>query len=94
MSRTGDCWNNAVAESFFSTIKRALIERTVYATHDAAVASIADIERFYNLRRCHSHLDYISEPARVSRRLLFLEGEEPWRDRKASQQRCESGRFD
>ncbi len=61
MSRKGDCWDNAVAESFFATIKAELIEHTVYATHDAAIASIADyIERFYNPQRRHSHLDYIS----------------------------------
>lgn len=61
MSRKGDCWDNAVAESFFATIKAELIEHTVYATRDAAIASIADyIERFYNPQRRHSHLDYIS----------------------------------
>lgn len=61
MSRKGDCWDNAVAESFLATIKTELIEHTLYATHDAAIASIADyIERFYNPQRRHSHLDYLS----------------------------------
>ena len=61
MSRKGDCWDNAVAESFFATIKAELIEHTVYATRDAAIASIADyIEHFYNPQRRHSYLDYIS----------------------------------
>jgi transposase InsO family protein len=61
MSRKGDCWDNAVAESFFATIKAELIEHTAYATRDAAIASIADyIERFYNPQRRHSHLDYVS----------------------------------
>jgi len=61
MSRKGDCWDNAVAESFFATIKAELIEHAVYATHDAAIASIADyIECFYNPQRRHSHLDYVS----------------------------------
>ena len=61
MSRKGDCWDNAVAESFFATIKAELTEHTVYRTHEAAIASIAEyIERFYNPQRRHSHLNYIS----------------------------------
>ncbi len=61
MSRKGDCWDNAVAESFFATIKAELIEHSAYATHAAAIASIADyIERFYNPQRRHSHLNYVS----------------------------------
>ena len=61
MSRKGDCWDNAVAESFFATIKAELVEHEVYATHDAAVASIAEyIERFYNPQRRHSHLGQVS----------------------------------
>jgi putative transposase len=61
MSRTGDCWDNAVAESFFGTLKAELIEHENYASRAAAVASIADyIETFYNLQRRHSFLDYVS----------------------------------
>ena len=61
MSRRGDCWDNAVAESFFATIKTELTEHMTYATRDAATASIAEyIERFYNQQRRHSHLGYIS----------------------------------
>jgi len=61
MSRKGGCWDNAVAESFFATIKAELIEHATHATHGAAIASIADyIERFYNPQRRHSHLDYVS----------------------------------
>ena len=61
MSRRGDCWDNAVAESFFATIKTELIEHTVYATREAAITSIAEyIERFYNPQRRHSSLGYIS----------------------------------
>jgi len=60
MSRKGDCWDNAVAES--SSPPSSGADRAhVYTTHDAAIASIADyIERFYNPQRRHSHLDYIS----------------------------------
>ena len=61
MSRKGDCWDNAVAESFFATIKAELIEHEAYATHDAVVAAIAEyIEHFYNPQRRHSHLGHVS----------------------------------
>ncbi len=61
MSRTGDCWDNAVAESFFATLKGELVDHERYATRAAAVASIGDyIERFYNTERRHSHLGYVS----------------------------------
>jgi putative transposase len=61
MSRKGDCWDNAVAESFFSTIKAELIEHNRYATHEDAMQSISDyIDRFYNVERRHSFLGYLS----------------------------------
>jgi putative transposase len=61
MSRAGDCWDNSVAESFFATIKAELIDVARYSSRAAATASIADyIEGFYNPRRRHSHLGFIS----------------------------------
>ncbi len=61
MSRKGDCWDNAVAESFFATIKTELTESASYVTRAVATAEIAEyITGFYNLRRRHSHLGYIS----------------------------------
>jgi putative transposase len=61
MSRTGDCWDNAVAESFFATIKAELIPSTPYAGRSIAIDSIGDyIENFYNPQRRHSHLGYLS----------------------------------
>ena len=61
MSRTGDCWDNAVAESFFATLKAELVDHERYVTRQAAVASLADyIDGFYNPTRRHSHLDYLS----------------------------------
>jgi transposase InsO family protein len=61
MSRTGDCWDNAVAESFFATIKAELIDHEHYATRAQGVASIGDyIESFYNAARRHSFLNYVS----------------------------------
>jgi putative transposase len=61
MSRTGDCWDNAVAESFFGTLKAELVDHEHYGSRSAAIASIADyIEMFYNLQRRHSFLGYVS----------------------------------
>ena len=61
MSRTGDCWDNAVAESFFATLKTELTDAMNYPTRAAAIASITDyIETFYNDARRHSHLGYVS----------------------------------
>jgi putative transposase len=61
MSRTGDCWDNAVAESFFASLKGELVDHERYATRAAAVASIGEyIESFYNTERRHSHLGYVS----------------------------------
>lgn len=59
MSRKGDCWDNAVAESFWSTLKEELVERTVFLTREAAKRAIFEfIEVFYNRRRLHSSLGY------------------------------------
>ena len=61
MSRTGDCWDNAVAESFFATLRAELVDDERYSTRRHAVESIGDyIETFYNVERLHSHLDYVS----------------------------------
>jgi transposase InsO family protein len=61
MSRAGNCWDNAVVESFFSTLKRELIHHERYADHEAARRSLFEyIEVFYNRRRRHSTLGYRS----------------------------------
>jgi putative transposase len=58
--RSGNCWDNAVAESFFSTLKRELDYNIFYDIHDAK-NEIADyIEIFYNRQRIHSFLNYKS----------------------------------
>ena len=59
MGRTGVCWDNAMAESFFSALKNERVHRTVYATKKRARGDvIAYIEGFYNSRRRHSALGY------------------------------------
>jgi putative transposase len=61
MSRKGDCWDNAVAESFFSTLKAELVHRTGYVSRSQIRASVFEyIEAFYNGRRRHSALGYVS----------------------------------
>jgi putative transposase len=61
MSRTGNCWDNAPAESFFGILKRELIFHKRYLSRSQARQSIFDyIERFYNRRRIHSSLGYLT----------------------------------
>lgn len=64
MSRRGNCWDNAVAESFFSSLKKERIRKRIYKTRDLARADIFDyIEVFYNRNRRHSHLGHVSPEA-------------------------------
>lgn len=61
MSRKGDCWDNAVAESFFGSLKTERVFFSSYQSREEARADIVDyIEMFYNSRRRHSSLGYIS----------------------------------
>ena len=68
MSRRGDCWDNAVVESFFATLKRELLARHRWPTREAATAAIAEyIEGWYNVHRRHSTLGYLSPAAYEAR---------------------------
>lgn len=61
MSRKGDCWDNAVTESFFGTLKTERVFFLNYKTRDEARRDIVDyIEMFYNSKRRHSYLGYLS----------------------------------
>jgi putative transposase len=61
MSKKGDCWDNAVAESFFSTLELELIVGARWQTRDAARRAIFEfIETWYNLERRHSTLGHRS----------------------------------
>jgi putative transposase len=61
MSRRGDCWDNAVVESFFGTLKMELLYELPLQTSEATRSAVADyLEAFYNVRRRHSSLDYQS----------------------------------
>ncbi len=61
MSRRGDVWDNSAMESFFSSLKTERVSRTVYRTRNEARADLFDyVERFYNPRRRHSTLGFLS----------------------------------
>lgn len=61
MSRRGNCFDNAVAESFFSSLKKERIRRRIYRSREEARADVFDyIEVFYNRTRRHSHLGQVS----------------------------------
>jgi putative transposase len=69
MSRKGNCYDNAVAESFFSTLKNELIHHQRYHTREEASREIfAFIEGFYNRQRLHQSLGYLS-PLEFERRI-------------------------
>lgn len=72
MSRKGDCWDNAVAESFFAMMKTELVYHERYSGRSDALASVFEyIEAFYNRQRRHSALGYLS-PAEYETRKLKL----------------------
>ena len=61
MSRKGNCWDNAVAESFFHTLKTELISLEDFDTHEQAQTVVFEyIEVFYNRQRCHSANGYLA----------------------------------
>jgi putative transposase len=61
MSRSGNVWDNAVIESFFSSLKTERIGNKTYRTRDDARADVFDyIECFYNAKRRHSTIGYLS----------------------------------
>ncbi len=61
MSRKGNCWDNAVAESFFSSLKKERIKKHIYKSRELAIADLTEyINVFYNQTRRHSHLGGVS----------------------------------
>jgi transposase InsO family protein len=72
MSRKGDCWDNAVAESFFGIMKTELVYHEKYEGRQDTLHSIFEyIEAFYNRQRRHSALGYLS-PAEYEKQILKL----------------------
>jgi transposase InsO family protein len=61
MSRPGNCYDNALAESFFSSLKNELIHHSTFSIrHEARTAIFESIEIFYNRQLRHQSLDFIS----------------------------------
>lgn len=61
MSRRGNCWDNAVAESFFGSLKKERIKKHIYKNRELAIEDVSQyIESFYNCTRRHSHLSGVS----------------------------------
>jgi putative transposase len=61
MSRKGNCWDNAVAESFFGSLKKERVKKQIYKSRELARADVDDyIDTFYNRSRRHSHLRGVS----------------------------------
>lgn len=60
MSNKGDCWDNAVAESFFATLKKELVYPTAFTTPDKASLAVLDYIRWYNAERLHSAIGFES----------------------------------
>jgi len=61
MSRKGNCWDNAVAESFWATVKRELINDMNWESKEELEAALFEyIEIYYNRKRVHSSLDYMT----------------------------------
>ena len=72
MSRRGNCWDNAVAEAFFSNWKSEQIKRKIYPSRAEAKAEIFEyIEGFYNRVRRHKHLNQLS-PLEFEKRQIAL----------------------
>jgi len=70
MGSVGDCYENAVAESFFATLKKDLVNRASWPTKaELRTAVFAYVEGFYNPERLHSTLGYLS-PAQFEERAL------------------------
>lgn len=61
MSRRGNCWDSAVAESFFASLKKERIKKRIYNTREMAAINVTDyIESFYNPKRRHSYIGGVS----------------------------------
>ncbi len=71
MSRKGDCWDNAVSESFLHTLKVEMVNRSRFKTREKAKGDIFEyVETFYNRKRAHSTLGYMS-PFEFERKALI-----------------------
>jgi len=76
MGSKGDCYDNAVAESFFATLKKELVHRRSWPTRRELIGEVFEyIEAFYNRQRRHSTLGYLT-PEQFENRSLSADGAE------------------
>jgi transposase InsO family protein len=80
MSRKGNCWDNAVAESFFSSLKKERVKKQIYKNRELATADISEyIDSFYYRKRRHSHLGGVSpEDFESAHRKRQIRSTESW----------------
>ena len=60
MSRRGNCWDNAVMERFFRRLKTERLNHLSFINHQSVVSTVENYIRFYNYKRRHSGLDYMT----------------------------------
>ena len=60
MSRKGNCWDNAVIEAFFASLKKERIKKLIYKNRDLATIDITEYIAFYNATRRHSYFGSVS----------------------------------
>ncbi|MBL1320799.1 MAG: transposase [Methylophaga sp.] len=66
MSRRGNCWDNSVMERFFRSLKSERLNHLTFINHDTACHSVESYLHFYNYRRLHSSLGYITPAQKVA----------------------------
>jgi putative transposase len=77
MGSVGDCYDNAMMESFFSSLECEVLDRTRFTTHKEARTTIFSwLEGWYNIHRRHSGLGYLS-PLDFGRRFCRIRGRPP-----------------
>lgn len=92
MGSVGDCFDNAMAESFFATLECELLDRTRFATHAEAQAAVFEfVEGWYNTRRRHSALGYVSPLEFERLRAGSVVGARRGDDLRLSRERFEPG---
>ena len=60
MSRQGNCWDNAVMERFFRSLKTERLNQLSFINHQSVVSEVENYIRFYNYKRRHSAIDYMT----------------------------------
>ena len=90
MGSVGDCFDNALCESFFATLECELLDRNEFTTRADAQRAVFDfIEGWYNLHRLHSSLDY-DTPARYEKRYMQRTAAEEKEEKMRAKRQCDA----